>query len=70
MVLTWVAHFGWDLRQLDLNNAFLNSDLEDTIYMVESLGFVESYHPNYMFKLKKSLYGFKWFQVGSTCLVS
>lgn len=34
VVLSLAVKFGWQLRQTDINNAFLNSDLSDEIYMV------------------------------------
>lgn len=47
-------HFGWDLRQLDINNTFANGDLEETIYMIQLPSYVRE-NLEYMCKLKKSL---------------
>jgi len=48
----------WDLFQLDVNNAFLNGHLEQTIYMQEPQGF-ESSDKTLVCKLQKALYGLK-----------
>lgn len=34
VVLTLAVSFGWQLRQVDINNAFLNGDLTEEIYML------------------------------------
>ncbi|XP_040956008.1 uncharacterized protein [Gossypium hirsutum] len=39
VVLTLAVKFGWQLRQVDINNAFLNDDLSKEIYMVQPSGF-------------------------------
>lgn len=33
VVLTLAVNFGWQLRQVDINNAFFNGDLSEEIYM-------------------------------------
>lgn len=50
------VNLDWELYQLDVKNAFLNGDLEETIYMHLPQGF-ES--PNKIYKLNKSLFGLK-----------
>lgn len=47
---------GWPLRQLDVNNAFLQGN---DIYMVQPAGFVDKDRPHYVCKLRKALYGLK-----------
>ncbi|KAG8499008.1 hypothetical protein CXB51_005388 [Gossypium anomalum] len=39
VVLALAVSFGWALRQVDINNAFLNGDLHEEIYMVQPPGF-------------------------------
>lgn len=63
----------WNVQQLDVNNAFLNGDLEDTIYMAQPVGFVDSKCPTHVCKLQKSLYRLKhapraWYNKLSNCL--
>lgn len=78
LLLAVAAAKGWPLSELDISNVFLNGDLEEEIYMTLPSGYApkqgESFPPNAVFKLKKSLYGLKqasrqWFLKFSTSLL-
>ncbi|RVW97157.1 Retrovirus-related Pol polyprotein from transposon TNT 1-94 [Vitis vinifera] len=67
IVLTIALNLQWKVRQLDVNNAFLNGDLHEDIFMHQPQGFIDPINPNYVCKLNKSLYGLKqapraWFE--------
>lgn len=58
-VLSIAMSFGWDIHQLDVNNAFLNGFLSEPVYMSQPPGFVDSQNLGYVCKLHRSLYGLK-----------
>jgi len=66
-VLAIALSHSWPIHQLDCQNAFLHGNLHETNHMHQPLGFRDSRHPDYVCRLKKSLYGLKqvpraWYQ--------
>lgn len=59
LVLSLAAQYGWSLRQLDVQHAFLHSDLSEDVFMQQPAGFSHPDFPYYVCKLKKALNGFK-----------
>ncbi|WKA13289.1 hypothetical protein VitviT2T_030605 [Vitis vinifera] len=45
LILTLALHFGWLIYQLDSNNAFLQSHLEDDVYMAQLPWFLNDAYP-------------------------
>ena len=48
LVLSIAVSNGWSLRQLDVNNAFLQGRLSKNVFMAQPPGFVDSNHPSYV----------------------
>ena len=58
-IMALVAHFDLELHQMDVKTAFLNGDIDETIYMVQPENFVSGDTMRMVCKLKKSIYGLK-----------
>ena len=58
-VLDITLNNNWDIRQLDVKNAFLHGTITEDIYMHQPPGFVSKEFPHYVCKLEKALYGLK-----------
>ncbi|KAL3613382.1 hypothetical protein CASFOL_042795 [Castilleja foliolosa] len=59
IMMALVAHFDLELHQMDVKTAFLNGDIDETIYMVQPENFVFGDSKQMVCKLKKSIYGLK-----------
>ena len=58
-VIALACKEGLKLHQMDITTAFLNGDLEETIYMKQPEGFVAEGQEHLVCRLKNSLYGLK-----------
>ena len=59
IVLSLAVTYRWTLRQLDVNNAFLQGTLSEDVYMKQPQGFIDKDKPNHVCKLWKAIYGLK-----------
>ncbi|KAL8120428.1 hypothetical protein AgCh_017563 [Apium graveolens] len=59
IVLCIALSRNWQLRQLDINNAFLHGTLHEDVYMLQPPGYIDTQHPHYICKLKKAIYGLR-----------
>ena len=56
-----VDHFDLELHQMDIKTAFLNGNIDETMYMVQTENFESRKSNNMVCKLKKSIYVLKQF---------
>lgn len=59
LVLTIATQCSWPIYKLDVNNAFLQSYLEEVIYMMQPTSFEDLNHSSHVCKLNKAMYGLK-----------
>ena len=59
MTLAFASYKGFKLFQTNVTSAFLNSFIEEEVYVEQSPGFVDPTHPDFVYKLDKDLYGLK-----------
>lgn len=67
LVLQLAVTRSWGIKQLDVNNAFLQGTLSDEVYVSQPPGFVDPDKPHHVCRLKKALYCLKqapraWYQ--------
>ena len=58
-IIALVVHFNLELHHMDVKTAFLNGDIDETIYMVRPESFVSRDTKMMVCKLKKFIYGLK-----------
>lgn len=59
LVLSVAISNQWPIRQFDVNHAFLQGKLDETVYMMQPLGFINQDNPKAVCKLNKAIYGLK-----------
>nr|GEX61906.1 retrotransposon protein, putative, Ty1-copia subclass [Tanacetum cinerariifolium] len=59
ILISIAAFYDYEIWQMDVKTAFLNSYLDEDIYMVQPEGFVDPKHPRKVCKLQRSIYGLK-----------
>nr|GFA01284.1 Gag-Pol polyprotein [Tanacetum cinerariifolium] len=59
LFIAYVAHKSFTVYQMDVKTAFLDGPQKKEVYVNQPDGFVDSYHPDKVYRLKKALYGLK-----------
>jgi hypothetical protein len=59
LVLSIAVSRSWDIHQIDISNAFLHGNLDESAYMQQPPGFVDPSRPDHVCKLQKAIYGLK-----------
>nr|GEX18370.1 putative ribonuclease H-like domain-containing protein [Tanacetum cinerariifolium] len=71
----YAAHKSFTVYQMDVKTTFLYGPLKEEVYVNQPDGFVDPYHPDKVYRLKKALYALKqdprvWYDELSNFLVS
>ena len=59
IIMALVSHYDLKLHQRDVKTAFLNGNIDETIYMVQPENFESNDSKQLVYKLKRSIYGLK-----------
>ena len=59
LLLALAVFNDWEIHQMDIKSVFLNSTLDEEIYMEQPQGFVNPDHPDKVCLLAKAIYGLK-----------
>ncbi|GJS11632.1 retrovirus-related pol polyprotein from transposon TNT 1-94 [Tanacetum coccineum] len=57
--VAYVAHKSFPIYQMDVETVFLNDPLKEEVYVAQPDGFGDPDHPEKVYRLRKTLYGFK-----------
>nr|GEY07193.1 retrovirus-related Pol polyprotein from transposon TNT 1-94 [Tanacetum cinerariifolium] len=75
LFIAYAAHKSFTVYQMDVKIIFLYGPLKEEVYVNQPDGFVNPYHPDKVYRLKKALYGLRqapraWYDELSNFLVS
>nr|GEZ52725.1 retrovirus-related Pol polyprotein from transposon TNT 1-94 [Tanacetum cinerariifolium] len=75
LFIAYAAHKSFTIYQMDVKTAFLYGPLKEEVYVNQQDGFVDPYHPDIVYRLKKALYRLKqapraWYDELSKFLLS
>ncbi|GJX83033.1 retrovirus-related pol polyprotein from transposon TNT 1-94 [Tanacetum coccineum] len=57
LFIAYAAHKSFIVYQMDVKTTFLYGPLKEEVYVNQPDGFVDPYHPDKVYRLKKALYG-------------
>nr|GEY93611.1 retrovirus-related Pol polyprotein from transposon TNT 1-94 [Tanacetum cinerariifolium] len=67
LFIAYAAHKSFTVYQMDVKTSFLYGPLKEEVYVNQPDGFVDPYHPDKVYRPKKTLYGLK--QAPRACMV-
>ncbi|GJT06065.1 retrovirus-related pol polyprotein from transposon TNT 1-94 [Tanacetum coccineum] len=75
LFIAYAAHKSFKVYQMDVKITFLYGPLKEEVYVNQPDGFIDPYHPDKVYRLKKAVYGLKqapraWYDELSNFLVS
>ncbi|GJS05752.1 retrovirus-related pol polyprotein from transposon TNT 1-94 [Tanacetum coccineum] len=75
LFIVYAAHKSFTVYHMDVKTTFLYGPLKEEVYINQPDGFVDPYHPDKVYRLKKALYGLRqapraWYDELSKFLVS
>lgn len=59
IILIIALYIKWEISQLDVNNAFLNGNLKEDVFMQQPKGYENEANSRLVCKLHKAIYGLK-----------
>nr|GFD10644.1 copia protein [Tanacetum cinerariifolium] len=59
LFIAYPAHKSFTIYQIDVKTVFPYGPLKEKVYINQPDGFVDPYHPDHVYRLKKVLYGLK-----------
>nr|GEX35931.1 retrovirus-related Pol polyprotein from transposon TNT 1-94 [Tanacetum cinerariifolium] len=59
LFIAYATHKSFTVYQMDVKTAFIYGPLKEEVFVNQSDGFVDPYHPDKVYHLKKALYGLK-----------
>ncbi|KAI9180855.1 hypothetical protein LWI28_008747 [Acer negundo] len=59
VILSIAMSRGWTLRQLDMNNAFIQGHLAENVFMTQPPRFANPAYPSHVYCLKRAIYSLK-----------
>nr|GEW81397.1 copia protein [Tanacetum cinerariifolium] len=59
ILLAYACALDFKLFQMDVESSFLNSFINEEVYVAQPLGFIDFEKPNRVYKIKKALFGLK-----------
>nr|GEX79160.1 retrotransposable element Tf2 [Tanacetum cinerariifolium] len=68
LFIAYAAHKSFTVYQMDIKTTFLYGPLNEEVYINQPEGFIDPYHPDIVYCLKKAIYGFK--QASRACNTS